>query len=124
MSESFYSNLEWDMPFYESTELMRYLIGIVPFLLVLCCRKSYGVRLCLFVTMLLLYFIDIAYMVYLLFAWYPSIDMYEKEGELKEAEATRTIIISTGIYTVLYAIIGPFILMVFYKFAKAVKNSF
>ena len=69
MSEEYYDDREREMPIREWSMLVRSLLANLPFFLVLCMRKSYGARLCLFLTMLIFFVVDLVGLVWQLIVW-------------------------------------------------------
>ena len=76
MPEEYYEKAEREMPIREWAMLVRSLLANLPFWLVLCMRKSYGARLCLFLTMLIFFVVDIVGLVWQLIVWVGVADYY------------------------------------------------
>ena len=61
--------------------LIRASITMIPFLMVLVCKRSYGARLCLFLTMLLFFVVDIIMMTWSIFTWLSVTEYYRERND-------------------------------------------
>ena len=104
--------------------LIRASITLIPFLMVLACKKSYGARLCLFLTMLVFFIVDIIIMTYQIFTWLSITDYYTERNDSRSAAVAQRETFNSVIGLCVLLVIGSLIMFVYYRFARTGKESY